>query len=177
MSNFSLLLTLGIILLLLSIISVNENLPECDNDSLTCPDGTIIFRDVLNNCSFPKCNGTELEPYCTKNIISVSQKNNLIKTTTSLLGGGFTIYSESNVTNCPIIAPSLQSGICKETMNYDWDLTINCSLANKSKAYKCPEDAYELKGYKWINCTLMPQYCEPRMKQWIAFNCQIDFVK
>ncbi len=176
MNMFVLLLLLGSFLLFISVMNANSTMQRCTEETKLCPDGTVLSRDPFNNCTFPSCPHSDLFPYCTKNVVKVEQSGDNIRTISSLLGGGFTVYSPSNVTHCPVVSPQAMSIQCRKFLSLNWSVSINCSLVNSSLAYKCPSDYNELQGYKWINCSNRPEYCTPRLKQWIAYNCGIDFV-
>ncbi len=164
MNQFALFLVLGISLLFVSLVIANEGLPNsCGNDTRLCPDGTILSRDPSLNCSFPSCPYSNLFHYCTPGVISVKYYNNI---SLIVYNNSFVVYTPSKVYSCRADCP-----------NYNWSVTINCSLVDKRLAYKCPKDYYEFEGFKLINCSLNPSYCDAQQMQWIKYNCGIEFAK
>jgi hypothetical protein len=167
-------MALGVLLLFISVMFVNE---ACPDDAKVCPNGSLVYRDPLNNCLFPTCLHEDLTPYCTSTVESVEVSGSLVRTVSSLIGGGFTVYSV-NVTACPVVAPTYTSGDCRSFANKSWVLAVNCSLVEASP-FSCPSGFYEFEGYKWINCSNsgFSVYCEPRFEQWVEYNCGIDVIQ
>ncbi|MBD3312399.1 hypothetical protein GF352_03030 [archaeon] len=175
MSGFSFFLLLGVALLFLSVFFVNLGTPvSCLNDTRLCPDGSTVGRDRLNNCEFYECPNTEFVPYCSTGVISVERSGDFVKTVNS----GFTVY-EDNVTHCPDTSPGNMTTRCRTFIFMEWEPLINCSKVVSNLTFSCPQEYFEQGDYKWINCEFeeFSDYCEPRYKQWISYNCPgIDII-
>jgi len=179
MGNFELLMLLGVGLLFISLIFVNEGLPQaCTEEALLCPDGSAVGR-TGPKCEFPACPNLELLPYCSENIVQVDVLDDYIRTVSSLPGAGFSVYYAGNATSCPVVALGYMTPECRAFLNMEWNTTIECSSVDYW-SYNCPTDYFELEDYKWINCEPnlfenFTDYCRSSFRQWIELNCDIDF--
>ncbi len=129
MGSFEFFIIIGIAILFGTLIIANQQaISACPQDNKTCPDGTILSRN-LTTCEFDSCPLQELIAYCNDNVASVEQSDGYIKTISSLQGGGFTVYFNESINNCPVVAPAYITDDCKYFNNLNWTNTINCSLA------------------------------------------------
>ncbi|MFA5406290.1 MAG: hypothetical protein WC307_02950 [Candidatus Nanoarchaeia archaeon] len=128
MGNFEFFIILGVGILFVTLIFANQQeISACPEDAKLCPDGTVLSRN-LTNCEFDACPFQELIAYCNNNTETVEQSGNYIKTLSNLLGGGFTVYFNESVNQCPVVAPNYITDDCKYFMTLNWTNTINCSL-------------------------------------------------
>lgn len=181
MSQFSVLMIIGIVILSLVLVFVQGGLPQiCDTDVLQCPDNSFVGRDSMNNCEFYECPASDLFGLCTDGIVSVEEFNDYVRVVSGVPGAGFTVY-DTNVTICPVVSPPEMSAECSNFMSNEWVLRVNCSLVD-SIGFYCPTDYEVIEGFKWINCDdpvpdKFKDYCEQWFKKWIMHNCpEINFV-
>ena len=162
--GFGLWMTIGVIILTIMVVIANESVNACPEDILTCPDGTVITRDLELDCEFPECPNADLARYCTEGVSVVERAGDLVRTLTD----GFIVYG-LNVTDCSV-------SDCTEYLNLDWAMSINCTNLNYSNAFNCPQDYNTISDQHYISCEKPVQskfidYCQPAYKQWIVFNC------
>ncbi|HLE05855.1 MAG TPA: hypothetical protein VI790_00730 [Candidatus Nanoarchaeia archaeon] len=178
MGSFESALIIGVLLLFISLIITNEGLPAaCTMDAKICPDGSEVGRDALDKCEFFACPNMDLVPYCTKDVLAVEKSGEYTKTTSSLLGGGFTVYSENNITRCPVVSPLHTSAECKDLIELNWT-GIQCVNIDVNYTYQCPFNYFQSRDYKWINCEFAEfnKYCNTPYAQWIRLNCDVDVI-
>ncbi len=178
MNSFSFFLTIGVGLLFLSLLVANSNISDCGNNTITCPDGSIISADPLNNCFIPSCPHADLMRYCGGDIIWVESNGSIIRTISRLTGAGFTVY-DSNVTSCPLVSPSHYSSACRHYDSLNWSVRIDCSMVDDDLVYHCPVGVSIVGNVSLINCSNpgFTDYCDSRVKQWVEHNCGVIIVK
>jgi len=127
MSSFSTWMIIGIVILTIFLLISGPVETSCPEDAKVCLNGSVVYRDPLNDCEFYPCLNEELYEYCTDNIESVESSGEYIKTVSSLVGAGFTVYYNDEEVYCPLVSPGMMSSECRAFLSMDWGLTIDCT--------------------------------------------------